>query len=128
MSLGVEIVPCPGRLVSEALSLALSPITPEQRREIAPSPLLDGPPLEDLVVAIKDGELCGATWIQRQPGNTAIVWPPQLVAGCGPEIAGKLAHVMADALDHAGIRFAQVVLPNRQTPIVPVLEAVGFQF
>ena len=35
--------------------------------------------------------LCGAAWAQRQPGNTAVLWPPQLIPGERSRTAHPLA-------------------------------------
>ena len=36
---------------------------------------------EALYIATRAGGLCGAAWGQRQSGNIAVFWPPQLVTG-----------------------------------------------
>jgi ribosomal protein S18 acetylase RimI-like enzyme len=125
-SRAVEIVACPPAMCLDALSLVLSDLTLEQRREFAPT--APGKPVEALVAAICNGELIAAGWGQRQPGSTAIFWPPQLYGGDEPELLSRLACGVAAALDAAGIRMAQVLLADRVTPLVPTLEAAGFSY
>ncbi len=72
---GVEIVPCSASLVNEALALVLRELTPAQRRDVVGP--RSGGPVEGLVAAVTNGEVIGAAWGQRQPGSTAILWPPQ---------------------------------------------------
>lgn len=111
----------------DALALVLSELTPEQRREFAPT--TPGEPVEALVVALEDGQLSGAAWGQRQPGCTAIFWPPRMTTGDEDnETPCRLACAVATALDAAGIRMSQVLLPDRNAAIIPMLEAAGFGF
>jgi ribosomal protein S18 acetylase RimI-like enzyme len=120
----VEIVPCPPAMSRDALALALSDLTPEQRREFAPT--TPGKPVEALIAALEGGKLCGAAWGQRQPGSTAILWPPRMTADADPLTASRLACAAAAALDAAGIRMIQVLLSDHNAPIVPILESAGF--
>ena len=90
----LEIVPCPSDLTADALALALSELTPEQRREIAPRH--SGGAVECLMVALDGGESRGAAWGQRQPGNTAIFWPPQLGRDADPNAARRLSCAVAE--------------------------------
>ncbi len=122
----VEIVPCPVDLNLEALAAVLSELTPEQRREIAPFQI--GEAVEGLYVALAGGELCGAAWGQRQPGNTAIFWPPKLIAPVSSDTAVRLTCAVAAAVDQVGIRMSQSLLSDRCANIVPTLESTGFTF
>ena len=108
----------------DALALVLADLSPEQRRQFAP--IVPGKPVEALVVALQGGELRGAAWGQRQPGSTAILWPPRMTAGTDPSTASRLACAAAAALDAAGIRMTQVLLPDRDSPIIPTLASAGF--
>ena len=108
----------------DALAVVLSDLTPEQRREFAPT--TPGQPVEALVVALEGGQLCGAAWGQRQPGSTAIFWPPRMTAGADPVTASRLACAAVAALDAAGIRMTQVLLTDCKAPVVAVLESAGF--
>ncbi len=123
----VEIVPCPAAMSLDALTLALSDLTPEQRREFAPT--TPGKPVEALLVALEVGKLCGAAWGQRQPGSTAIFWSPRMTTGdADDETPCRLVYAVAAALDAAGIRMTQVLLPDRNAANIPMLEAAGFGF
>ncbi len=126
-----EVVPCPPNRRAEALSLVLCEIAPSQRREIAgellkTSSSYDSPTATGLIVAMRGDILCGAVWPQPQPGNTAVLWPPQLVAGETEPTGFELLRAAVDWLDGAAIGMAQVLLPRRDEPVVPLLEAVGF--
>jgi len=120
----LEVVPCPPALNLDALALVLADLTPEQRRQCAPT--TPGKPVEALIVALEKGDLRGAAWGQRQPGNTATLWPPRMTSGGDPVIESRLARAAAAALDVAGVRMAQVTLPDRQSPAIPALESAGF--
>jgi ribosomal protein S18 acetylase RimI-like enzyme len=126
-----EIVPCPTELRAEALSLVLCDIAPSQRREIAASPLdTRSSQIElaggGLFTAMRGEQLRGAAWGQRQPGNTAVFWPPQLVPGEGEQTAYGLAAATVDELNRAMIDMVQVLLPAGDSGHVGVIQAVGF--
>jgi ribosomal protein S18 acetylase RimI-like enzyme len=116
----------------EALSLALRDIAPSQRREIAGELWQTGAnsnshAAEGLFVALRGDELCGAVWSQPQPGNTAVLWPPQLIQGESAQIMRPLLHAAVQWLDTQAIGMAQVLLPSRDEPIIAQLEAAGFR-
>lgn len=120
----IEIVPCPAALSREALALAMTDLSPEQRREFAPA--IKSTPIEGLVVALMDGELIGAAWGQRQPGSTAILWPPRFV-DAGYETWGKeLVEAVGHLLDAAGIRMTQVLLQETDSPQAATLLSAEF--
>jgi mycothiol synthase len=119
-----EIIPCPAALTLDALTLVLADLSPQQRRDYVT--VRPGETMEGLVVALRDSQLVGAAWGQRQPGSTAILWPPQLVAGDDQVIASRLACAAAAALDATGIRMTQVLLHDRHSPPPAVLESAGF--
>jgi ribosomal protein S18 acetylase RimI-like enzyme len=121
----VEIVACPAALSIDALGLALADLTPEQRREFAR--VAPGQPVEALMVALSAGEVIGAAWGQRQPGSTAIFWPPRWREGEGADASSRLACAVVHALDEAGIRMSQVLLPDCNSPTALVLRAAGFE-
>lgn len=123
---GIEIVACPPALSVDAVALALADLTPEQRREFAN--VTPGQPVEALLVALSAGEVVGAAWGQRQPGSTAIYWPPRWRKEAPADDSNRLACAVSHALDQAGIRMSQVLLPNQKASVVPVLEAAGFEF
>jgi ribosomal protein S18 acetylase RimI-like enzyme len=118
-----EILPCPPDRREEALTLVLSEIAPSQRREIAGG-WLDS---DSLFIALCDGQLRGAACGQRQPGNTAVLWPPRLVADESEQTAHQLAVAVTRALDAAAIGMTQALLPWGDAELVPVLRATGFQ-
>jgi ribosomal protein S18 acetylase RimI-like enzyme len=120
----IEVGPCPIALSREALALAMADLTPEQRREFAPVDCRQ--PVEALVVALEGSRLCGAAWGQRQPGSTAILWPPRVLDGVDSTVEGRLTIAVAKALDDAGIRMAQVLLSDRSSPLATTLRSAGF--
>src|SRR3990170_4063267 len=103
----VEIVRCPPERTAEAVSLALCELAPTHRQEIAAGLL--GPEGshrqtdDGLVAALRGDRLCGAAWGQRQPGNTAVLWPPQLIPGEDVITAVRLAQAAVQALDAADV-------------------------
>jgi ribosomal protein S18 acetylase RimI-like enzyme len=120
----IEIRVCSTALSADALALVLGELSPEQRHEIAPQ--CAGKPVEGLVVAVEDSQLRGAAWCQRQPGNTALFWPPQLADTASSEIVNLLCGKAAETLDAAGIRMAQALLRDRDASVVPALVSAGF--
>ncbi len=122
----VEVVPCPPALNLDALALALADLTPQQRREYV-SVARDGP-VEGLVAALEGNQLRGAAWGQRQPGNTAIFWPPRMVGNADMAVERRLATAVVAVLDAAGIRMTQVLLHDRDEPLARTLSAAGFEF
>ncbi len=127
----LEILRCPPRRVAEAAALVLSSVAPSQRREIArglldaddPTELADEP----LFIARRAERLCGAAWGQRQSGNVALFWPPQLVPGEEPRVAAQLASAVVRVLDDTAIEMTQALLPASDAAIAATLEAVGFR-
>jgi mycothiol synthase len=115
----------------EALSLVLCDIAPSQRQDIAQE-LCDQEPAathaeHGLFAALRGERLCGAVWGQPQPGNTAVLWPPQLTPAEQEQTAHPLAEAAVCWLDSAAIGMSQVLLPGRTVPGVGVLESVGFR-
>ncbi len=110
----------------------LSEVAPEQRREVA-SPVWDAneaaaAPVEGLYIALRGKEVCAGAWGQRQPGNTAVLWPPKWN---GREVAGASARLVAavvGTLDTAGIAMTQVLLPSRETEIASLLQEAQFRY
>lgn len=122
----LEIVPCPPTLNLDALALVLGDLTPQQRREYVM--VTCDHSVEGLFVALAAKELCGAAWGQRQPGNTAVLWPPRLVDGHDREVERRLAESVASALDAAGICMTQVLLHDRAEPPAATFRSAGFEF
>lgn len=125
----LEIVLCPLARCGEAVALVLCEIAPSQRREIAGALMDEGGCVtlnEALIVALRGQRLVGATWGQRQPGNTAVLWPPRLVADEDLQTAGLLAEAAVRHLDAAGVGMTQALLPSQDSELVSVLTAAGF--
>lgn len=125
-----EILRCPAGRCSEAVALVLCDLAPSERRHIASS-LCNSNAVADaqepLFVAVREGKLCGAAWGQRQTGNYAIFWPPQLTAGEPAQTAFLLAEAVIRDLDAGGIDLAQSLLADAKDELVSVLQHVGFQ-
>lgn len=125
-----EISRCPAELCVDALTLMLCDLAPSERREIAKSicnsneaDLSDEP----LFVARRNGTLCGAAWGQRQPGNYAIFWSPQLATSEPGQTAARLAEAVISALDALGVDLVQSLLADASDERATVLQHVGFQ-
>ena len=99
-------------------------LTPDQRRDIV-GPCSSGS-IEGLVAVLAAGELIGAAWGQRQPGSTAIFWPPHWTQSVDDDTACRLTCAVTAALDAAGIRMTQMLLADRRASIVPTLESGRF--
>jgi ribosomal protein S18 acetylase RimI-like enzyme len=120
----IEIRVCSPGMSVDALALVFAGLSPEQRHEIAPQRA--GEAVEGLLVAVEGGKLRGAAWCQRQPGNTAFFWPPQLADMANSKIVHLLCGKAAETLDAAGIRMAQALLRDRDASVVPALVSAGF--
>jgi ribosomal protein S18 acetylase RimI-like enzyme len=124
---------CPAEFRAQALALVLADVAPSQRREIAGDLLRGGGAQTTAVdtglwIARRDVTLCGAAWGQPQPGNTAIFWPPRIVAEERSETAETLAQRSAAALDAAGVAMSQALLRSRDAGDAPILERAGFHW
>lgn len=125
-----EISRCPAELCVDALTLVLCDLAPSERREIAKSVCNSNeavPADEPLFIARRNGTLCGAAWGQRQPGNYAVFWPPQLAAGEPAQTASRLAEAVISALDASDIDLVQSLLADASDERADVLQLVGFQ-
>lgn len=126
----VEIIRCPAKLRTDALALVLCELAPSLRRELAGG-LLDVDDSselshEPLYVALRGGELRGAAWGQRQSGNIAVFWPPQLEAGESEHTAYRLAEAVVADFDEMSIGLAQVFLSAPAPQTIGVLRHAGF--
>jgi ribosomal protein S18 acetylase RimI-like enzyme len=125
-----EIVLCPPQQRQDAVALALSEIAPSQRPEIAGKLLADAAASEGtaeaLYVAIRDGGVYGACWGQRQPGNTAVLWPPRMIGPADSRWSLALTESVVCHLDAAGVAMTQALLPSHNSELVPILSAAGF--
>jgi ribosomal protein S18 acetylase RimI-like enzyme len=62
--------------------------------------------------AFRAEKLTGAILVQTQPGRTAMIWPPRLVAGEPQETVGQLLRAGLEQLPQLGIRMVQALLPT----------------
>jgi mycothiol synthase len=127
----VEIVRCPAEFRAEALALVLCELAPSLRRVVAGG-LLEIEDIaefsnEPLFIARRAGEIRGAAWGQRQSGNIAVFWPPQLIAGEDGQTAYALAEAVAAAIDETAAEMMQVFLSAPAAETVRVLKHVGFR-
>jgi len=120
----IKIVPCPPDLSRDALALAMADLTPEQRRDFAPT--MTNAPVEALIIALENGKLRAAAWGQRQPGSTAILWPPRFFGASSEGDSERLIEAVGKALDVAGIRMTQVLLQDSSSPLAASLQKCGF--
>ena len=132
MSIGaLEIVRCPAELRAEALALVLCDLAPSQRREVAKVLLVvdDEAELahEPLFIARRDDLVCGAAWGQRQSGNIAVFWPPQIAAGEDEQTAYPLAEAVVRELDDTAVDLAQSLLQAPEIETIQVMRHVGFR-
>jgi GNAT superfamily N-acetyltransferase len=125
----LEIVRCPVELRVEALAIVLCELPPSQRAEIGHTLLgvSDKTEGESLYIGMRGKELRGAAWGQRQAGNIAFFWPPQLVKGEDQQTAYLLADAVARALDAKAIDLAQTLLSAPDAETIGVLQRVGFR-
>lgn len=85
-------------------------------------------------------KLAGAILVQTQPGRTAVVWPPRLVAGEPRDTADRLLRKGLEGLDRPeipskgleqlerpGIRMVQALLPTDVGADADTLVAAGFR-
>lgn len=126
----LEIVRCPRGRCTEALALVLCELAPSQRGEIA-SELLKasntaGFAQEPLFIAVRNGELRAAAWGQRQTGNIAVFWQPQLVPGEPETTAIPLANAVIAALDELNTDLIQALVSAPCPQADKLLRQVGF--
>jgi ribosomal protein S18 acetylase RimI-like enzyme len=125
-----QIIRCPPERVPEALSLVLTEIAPSLRGEIAATLLeVEGQAdlaNEPLYIAIQGGQIRGSAWGQRQSGNIAVFWPPQLVGDVDVATSYRLAEAVVCDLDASAIEMTQVLVGPADSARVPELERVNF--
>jgi ribosomal protein S18 acetylase RimI-like enzyme len=126
-----EIVRCPPQLIAEAAALVLGDLAPASRPEVAPELFdrggLDAAASEAIYVMLCEGAVCGAAWGQRQPGNTAILWPPRFSPGGDPAAAGPLVEAVAGELEAEGVGMTQVLLPEGDEASARAIQSAGFR-
>ncbi|HEY2840453.1 MAG TPA: GNAT family N-acetyltransferase [Pirellulales bacterium] len=82
--------------------------------------------LDGLLVALRDGELAGAVWSQRQPGRVASLFPP---VAAHPEWRGCMEELLTAAiaqLEASDVRLAQALLKDDQGEDAQLLLRHGF--
>jgi len=77
--------------------------------------------------AFRAEKLSGSLLVQTQPGRTAVIWPPRLVAGELQETGCQLLHAGMNYLAQHGIRMAQALLPTDVGTDAESLVAIGLQ-
>jgi mycothiol synthase len=128
---GADILLCPADCREDALALVLCDLAPSQRREIA-SKLshTEGSgeaTSEPLYIAQREGRLCGAAWGQRQTGNVALFWPPQLVPGEPEQTAYQLADVTLRSLETSSVEMTQAFLSAPDIGMIKLLKNFAFR-
>ena len=113
------------------LRLALAGLDPNQWREQVAAlrrwverQLLSG---YRILGASRAEKLAGAILMLTQPGRTAIVWPPRLVAGEPKETGQELLRAGVTHLRQRGTRLLQALLPAAVGADAESLAAAGFQ-
>jgi GNAT superfamily N-acetyltransferase len=120
----IEIVPCTASRRNDALSIALRDVGLTQREQFAAAIERDAASQGPLHVAISNGDVIDAVWGQLQPGNSAFLWSPR-----GIDLAARrLVKSAVDALDETGVRMTQAIVPDREAPVIAVLESAGFEY
>ena len=89
----------------------------------------DRPPMSGYRIwgAFRAEKLTGAILTLTQPGRTAVVWSPRLVAGEPQETALQLLCAGLAHLPQLGIRVVQAVLPTDVGADAESLLAAGFE-
>ena len=77
--------------------------------------------------AFQKGILTGSLLSQVQPGRSALLWPPRLIAGESRETAHRLMAVALKALDETDLRIIQTLLPTDVGEDANVLRLSGFR-
>ena len=87
-------------------------------REISPQGLLG---------AYRQGRLVGAVFSKLEPGKTAIVWTPQLVAGEPRSTAGRLLEATSKLLSRHRVRIAQIQSESHHRTDDALLREHGYE-
>ena len=126
-----DIIRCPLSQIREAAALVLSDLPPSARPDVAPELYERGESTaasnEALYTLVVDGIVCGAAWGQRQPGNTAILWPPRFRTGADAAAARPLVEGVAHDLDALGVGMTQVLLPEGDKTTAAAIRPAGFR-
>ncbi len=129
-SLEVAIGPVPAPQQRDALKLVLASYDPAHRDRLT-SFMIDAAQrgeisLDGLLAAFRGDHRIGAVWGQLLPGNTAIVWPPQIVAGELHSLAFDLLAVLNQVLIEREVKLAQAILPSATDQQASTLELAGY--
>ena len=84
-------------------------------------------PVAGLLQAWRSERLVGVVFVQLQPGKTATVWIPRLMEGEPEESAGRLLAAAAETAKKQGVRVAQALLPEGDSPDATRFAEAGFQ-
>ena len=123
-----QIHPCDPSHRNLAFELLLREFPPEERASLVErlATITHPAQLSGLLGAYRANQLCGIVWAQCQPGNTAVLWPPQLFE----QDASATADALLDAaLDHClagNTRLVQSMLSTDSSSTASLLRRHGF--
>ncbi len=100
--------------------------TPAPQRDVELLQLEAGP-LDGLFVAVQGDHVLGAALARRQPGRTALVWPPRLTAVPGEQTGTALLRAAVDFAVVGGAALLQALLVPEYDDDQRVLRAAGFR-
>ena len=114
-----------------SLQLALGSVSAEQRSRQVESVLTDwrlGQLAGAAILEARRGsQRVAAVHWQVQPGRSAVLWPPGLVAGEPVATADRLLRTALQELDNQGVRIAQVLLEQVSQSDAAFLARHGFR-
>ncbi len=84
-------------------------------------------PWDSLLEARRGKQLVGTALVQVQPGHTAVVWPPRLVAGEPTSTAERLLTVATEKLEREGVHVAHALLDRVEAADEAVLRKGGYE-
>jgi ribosomal protein S18 acetylase RimI-like enzyme len=100
--------------------------TPPTQRDVELQQLSSGP-LQGLFVAIAGQHVAGAVLARRQPGRSALIWPPRLAAALEESTAGALLQAAVDFALAGGVRMLQALVVPGHDDDQRLLQATGFR-
>lgn len=129
---GVEIAVCPAPRRAEVLRLVFARAPDDRRDEQIAALLKRGKEEPDLLAGLVEardhGRLVGATWIQPEPGRTAIAWPPRMADdAASDELAAALLDAALGAVASQPIRLLQALVATDTDADARRLVAAGFE-
>lgn len=132
-----KVTRCRSDAMRDALSLIFHSLTKAQRKDMVDVVVAANKSGEmdtsDLFVAERGEETIGAIWLQKQPGKTAILWPPgtheatdadQIAAS--ERIKQNLLNYANKNLDSDGITLTQVLLSQSDLAQADLLVSAGY--